>query len=154
MGRQVKERLGETQGTSGGSIWICSRPESPGKIQQGCWKICEPTSSAEEVQCFSASCLPWGHCHGYSLAGAHCERQTQHADALMEVRVKGELSQLRARGPQSTMLSKTHKLYCHTQPIYSFIIYLTHWNECSLRIETAFLFAAVSSMPDPLSEEQ
>lgn len=137
MGRQVKERLGETQGTSGGSIWICSRlPESPGKIQQGCWKICEPTSSAEEVQCFSATCLPWGHCHGYSLAGStlwktqhECTDGSQSKENSVNSE-QGALSQPRCLRPTSCS--------CHTQYIYSFIIYLTHWNECSLRIETAF----------------
>ena len=68
--------------------------------------------------------------------GAHCERQTQH-ECTDGSQSKENSVNSRVRGPQSTTLRPT-SCSCHTQYIYSFIIYLTHWNECSLRIETAF----------------
>ena len=110
MGRQVKERLGEIQGTSGGTVRICH------------------FSSMSALGSLSWLLMGWEQTVKGRLS----------TNAVMEVRVRraGALSQLRCLRPASCSR--------HTQYIYSFIIYLTYWNECSLRIETAFFFFLIS----------
>ena len=97
----------------------------------------EPTSSAGVVQRFS-SMSALGSLSWLLMGWEQTVKGRLSTNTVMEVRVRraGALSQLRCLRPASCSR--------HTQYIYSFIIYLTYWNECSLRIETAFFFFLIS----------